>query len=64
MMPAMHTLRSFFAAALIAALLAAAIPAAAADAECVVPSKPGGAMDLTCKLARKALQARPDAPGR
>jgi putative tricarboxylic transport membrane protein len=44
-------------------LAAAAIPAAAAaDAECVVPSKPGGAMDLTCKLARKALQAKPDAP--
>jgi putative tricarboxylic transport membrane protein len=41
----------------------AAIPAAAAtaDAECVVPSKPGGAMDLTCKLAQKALQASPDA---
>jgi putative tricarboxylic transport membrane protein len=32
--------------------------AASAGAECVVPSKPGGAMDLTCKLAQKAL---PDA---
>lgn len=58
----MHTLRSLIAAALVSTLAAAAIPAIAADAECVVPSKPGGAMDLTCKLARKALQARPDAP--
>jgi putative tricarboxylic transport membrane protein len=55
----MHTIRSLFAAA---ALAMAAIPAIAADAECVVPSKPGGAMDLTCKLARKALQTKPDAP--
>jgi putative tricarboxylic transport membrane protein len=55
----MHTIRSLFAAPLLAA---AAIPAIAADVECVVPSKPGGAMDLTCKLARRALQARPDAP--
>jgi putative tricarboxylic transport membrane protein len=54
----MHILRSLIAAA----LFAAAIPAVAADAECVVPSKPGGAMDLTCKLAQKALQTRPDAP--
>ena len=50
--------RSLFAAALVAA----AIPALAREAECVVPSKPGGAMDLTCKLAQKALQAKPDAP--
>ncbi|MEG2964679.1 MAG: tripartite tricarboxylate transporter substrate-binding protein, partial [Janthinobacterium sp.] len=28
---------------------------ASAPAECVVPSKPGGAMDLTCKLAKKGL---------
>ncbi len=47
------------AAALVAAVAASA--AAAASAECVVPSKPGGAMDLTCKLAQKALSAR--APG-
>lgn len=26
-----------------------------AEAECLVPSKPGGAMDLTCKLAQQAL---------
>jgi putative tricarboxylic transport membrane protein len=36
-------------------LLAAGAAAHAGDAECIVPSKPGGAMDLTCKLARKAL---------
>nr|WP_091667493.1 tripartite tricarboxylate transporter substrate-binding protein [Massilia sp. PDC64] len=44
---------------LLAALPAVGQPAAA---ECVVPSKPGGAMDLTCKLAQKALQAKPGAP--
>jgi putative tricarboxylic transport membrane protein len=42
-------------------LLCASAPASAADAkaeaECIVPSKPGGAMDLTCKLARKGLEA-------
>jgi putative tricarboxylic transport membrane protein len=38
-----------------AAALYAAAAAASTGAECVVPSKPGGAMDLTCKLARKAL---------
>jgi len=27
------------------------------QAECLIPSKPGGAMDLTCKLAQRALQA-------
>jgi len=31
--------------------------AVAASVECIVPSKPGGAMDLTCKLARQGLQA-------
>lgn len=58
----MKILRILIAAALVNALAAAAIPAIAADAECVVPSKPGGAMDITCKLAQKALQARPNAP--
>ena len=37
------------------------LPAAGA-AECLIPSKPGGGMDLTCKLAQKALHARPGAP--
>jgi putative tricarboxylic transport membrane protein len=56
----MKTMRTLFAAALAAAIIPAF--AAGADAECVVPSKPGGAMDLTCKLARTVLQARPGAP--
>jgi putative tricarboxylic transport membrane protein len=58
-MSLMKKLSSLFAGALLAAQ---AMAAPAADVECVVPSKPGGAMDLTCKLAQKALQARPDAP--
>ncbi|MFB9245385.1 tripartite tricarboxylate transporter substrate binding protein [Massilia antarctica] len=33
-----------------------------AGAECIVPSKPGGAMDLTCKLAREGLRSEADAP--
>ncbi len=40
------------------ALFVAATAARAGDAECIVPSKPGGAMDLTCKLAQKALQGK------
>jgi len=40
---------------LFAATIFVASAAASAGAECVVPSKPGGAMDLTCKLAQKAL---------
>jgi putative tricarboxylic transport membrane protein len=43
-------------------LLAACAFARAGEAECVIPSKPGGAMDLTCKLAQKALLAKPGAP--
>ncbi|MFA9219411.1 MAG: Bug family tripartite tricarboxylate transporter substrate binding protein [Sphingomonadaceae bacterium] len=35
----------------------ALVPARSAGVECIVPSKPGGAMDLTCKLAHKGLQA-------
>jgi putative tricarboxylic transport membrane protein len=42
-----------FAALLFAAALTAS--ATSAGAECVIPSKPGGAMDLTCKLAQKAM---------
>ena len=44
----------------LSSLLAASAPPR--EAECLVPSKPGGAMDLTCKLARHALQDRPGAP--
>ncbi len=40
-------------------LCAAAAASPGAEAECIVPSKPGGAMDLTCKLAQKALQGQP-----
>ncbi|WP_207393387.1 tripartite tricarboxylate transporter substrate binding protein [Duganella aceris] len=39
--------------------------ARAAELECIVPSKPGGAMDLTCKLAQKGLaglRATPNPP--
>jgi putative tricarboxylic transport membrane protein len=39
------------------ALLAGAA-AHAAGTECIVPSKPGGAMDLTCKLVRKGLHGQ------
>jgi putative tricarboxylic transport membrane protein len=42
-----------FAALLFAAALTAS--ATSAGAECVIPSTPGGAMDLTCKLAQKAM---------
>ena len=47
--------------ALLSAVLLACATAPASSAECIVPSKPGGAMDLTCKLAQKALQAKPGA---
>lgn len=48
--------------AMIAALLLLCAGARAASLECIVPSKPGGAMDLTCKLAQKGLQGLRDAP--
>ena len=41
--------------ALAATALAATALASPPEVECVVPSKPGGAMDLTCKLAQKGL---------
>jgi putative tricarboxylic transport membrane protein len=44
------------------ALAGAAAAAQPAEAECLVPSKPGGAMDLTCKLAQHALEGSPGAP--
>jgi len=47
------------------ALALACLPAGAAlplDAECLIPSKPGGAMDVTCKLAQKALHDGPGMP--
>jgi len=55
-----------FARPLLSTMLAlACLPARAAmplEAECLIPSKPGGAMDLTCKLAQQALHAEPSAP--
>ena len=60
MMRAMNTLRTSACSPRLALLRGRA--GRAGDAECVVPSKPGGAMDLTCKLAQKALQAKPGAP--
>lgn len=48
--------------ALIAALFLLSAVARAASLECIVPSKPGGAMDLTCKLAQKGLDGLRDAP--
>ena len=38
-------------------LVLSGVGACAAEGLCIVPSKPGGAMDLTCKLARAGLQA-------
>jgi putative tricarboxylic transport membrane protein len=37
--------------------VASATAVAATQVECIVPSKPGGAMDLTCKLVQHALPA-------
>ncbi|MEF2269003.1 tripartite tricarboxylate transporter substrate-binding protein [Janthinobacterium sp. LS2A] len=45
----------FLSLLLLSALLPALATAAAPEVDCVVPSKPGGAMDLTCKLAQKGL---------
>ena len=38
-------------------LLCCSLASQAAGLECVVPSKPGGGMDLTCKLALKGLKS-------
>ena len=56
--PAMMNTVNILRSLLLPFLALACLPAS--GAECLVPSKPGGAMDLTCKLARTALQ---DAPG-
>ncbi|NRR29529.1 tripartite tricarboxylate transporter substrate binding protein [Oxalobacteraceae bacterium] len=42
--------------AVLAVALIRGVAAQAAGMECIVPSKPGGAMDLTCKLAQKGMQ--------
>jgi putative tricarboxylic transport membrane protein len=66
MMGAMKLLRTFLALMPILACLQAnagqPVAAHGAEPECLVPSKPGGAMDLTCKLAQKALRDKPGAP--
>ena len=65
MMGIMKRFQTFLMSILAATLAAACLHAVAAepaDGECLIPSKPGGAMDLTCKLARKALQDQPGAP--
>ncbi len=41
---------------LLACLLASTALAHAGGVECIVPSKPGGAMDLTCKLAQQGTK--------
>jgi putative tricarboxylic transport membrane protein len=46
------------------ALLLAGGAQASGGIECIVPSKPGGAMDLTCKLVKRGLQQLPDQAGR
>ncbi len=38
-------------------LILALLPFTAQATECIVPSKPGGAMDLTCKLAAAAIRS-------
>ncbi|MGO4378719.1 Bug family tripartite tricarboxylate transporter substrate binding protein [Pseudoduganella sp. RAF53_2] len=51
--------------ALLHFLLAAVLlsgAALASGAECIVPSKPGGAMDLTCKLVQQGLTLTPNPP--
>ncbi len=44
---------------LLCCLWSTAALAMAGAVECVVPSKPGGAMDLTCKLAQRGLPKQP-----
>lgn len=38
--------------------LAVSLPSHTLAAECIVPSKPGGAMDLTCKLVKRRCRRR------
>lgn len=49
-------------AAGLAAAAAAAEPPAPAPARCIVPAKPGGGFDVTCRLARLALGGEPPLP--
>jgi len=47
---------------LIALALAGFCHLAAAVGTCLIPSKPGGAMDMACKLVQKGMQDAPGAP--
>jgi putative tricarboxylic transport membrane protein len=58
----MKRLRTFLLLALASLPFAGAWAVAPPGAECLIPSKPGGAMDLTCKLAQKGLHAERGAP--
>jgi putative tricarboxylic transport membrane protein len=60
MMGAMKRSRTVLSLGLLLACLQAG--AQPQDAECLIPSKPGGAMDVTCKLAQRALHGQPGAP--
>ncbi|MBC7858599.1 MAG: tripartite tricarboxylate transporter substrate binding protein [Burkholderiaceae bacterium] len=54
-----HLLKQALKILLLPAVLLAGAPAQAGQLECVVPSKPGGGMDLTCKLAQKGFALLP-----
>jgi putative tricarboxylic transport membrane protein len=62
MMWAMNLLRALLAFLLLASFAPFAAAQAQPDAQCLIPSKPGGAMDLTCKLVRKGMAGTPGVP--
>jgi len=49
---------------LLAGTASASAAAAAEGVDCIVPSKPGGAMDLTCKLVQQGMRQLPDQAAR
>lgn len=55
--PVFHLMRNFIQPSqrLLAVVLAAAMTSAIAAPQCIVPAKPGGGMDQTCKLAQQGL---------
>lgn len=63
MMAGMNLMRTIL--SLLGLALALALQPALAqtrEPECLIPSKPGGGMDVTCKLAQKALHGQAGAP--
>jgi putative tricarboxylic transport membrane protein len=62
MMCSMNLLRALTTVLLLAFFSPSAFAQAQPDAQCLIPSKPGGAMDLTCKLARKGMAGTPGVP--